>query len=173
MMRPLSAALLGLTVLANSAHAQGPLQRTGQALDNAGRTIRRGVGNAVARGQITAQERELLGRVSQRLTFDKQMAGSALRLTVGANGAVVLQGSVADEAARNRAVDLAESTLGVTAVVDELAVVKDVNLIQAAPAQVIVPPPVETRVVAPRARVVVPPGSEVVVPPGTAVIEKQ
>ena len=102
------------------------------------------------------------------------MAGSALQLTVGANGAVVLQGSVADEAAKDRAVDLAESTLGVTAVVDELAVVKkDVKVIQAAPAQVIVAPPVETRVVAPRARVIVPPGSEVVVPPGTQVIERR
>ncbi|HEX8200926.1 MAG TPA: BON domain-containing protein [Isosphaeraceae bacterium] len=173
MTRPVSAALLGLTVLATITHAQGPLQRAGQALDNTGRNIRRGVENAVTRSQITAQERELLGRVSQRLTYDKQLAGSALRLTVGSDGAVVLQGSVAAEAARSRAVDLAESTLGVTAVVDELAVVQDVKVIQAAPAQVIVAPAVETRVVAPRARVVVPPGSEVVVPPGTAVIERR
>ena len=173
MTRGFSAALLSLVTLANAAHAQGPIQRAGQALDNAGKNIRRNVENAVERGQITAQERDLLGRVSQRLTFDKQMVGSVLQLTVRSDGAVILQGSVADEAAKRRAVDLAQSTLGVTAVVDEVAVAKDVKVIQAAPARVILAAPVETRVVVPPTRVVVPPGTEVIVPGETRIIEKR
>ncbi len=172
MFRRLSAALFVAAALTTSGQAQGPVQRAGQAIDNAGKNIRRGVENAVVRGQISAQERDILGRVSQRLTYDKQMVGSALQLTVRPDGAVVLQGSVANESAKVRAVDLAQSTLGVTAVIDELALVKDVKVIQAAPAQVIVLPPVETRIVVPPGRVVVPPGTEVIVPPGTRVIEK-
>ena len=169
----LSAALLATAVLTSAAQAQGPVQRAGQAIDNAGKNIRRGVENAVTRGQITAQERDILGRVSQRLTYDKQMMGSALQLTVRSDGGVVLQGSVVNEAAKARAVDLAQSTVGVTTVVDELALVKDVKVIQSAPAQVIVVQPAETRVVVPPSRVIIPPGSEVVVPAGSRVIEKR
>ena len=139
-MRPLLAVLL-VAASSAAAQAQGPLRRAGQALDNAGKNIRARVEDEVARGQITAQERDLLGRVERRIMWDKQMAGSALRLTVGASGAVVLQGSVVDEAARKRAVDLAQSTVGVSAVVDEVAVVKDVKVIPATPGQVIVTPP--------------------------------
>lgn len=173
MRKSLALSLVALAFTSNALAQDGPLSRAGQALDNAGKNIRRSVEGAVARGQITAQERELLGRVSQRLNFDKQMAGSALRLTVSADGAVVLQGSVAEEAARKRAVDLVQSTVGVTVAVDELAVVKDVRVIQAAPVQIIDPLPVESRVVVPPSRVVVPPGAKVVVPPGTQVIEKR
>ena len=156
-----------------AAQAQGPVQRAGQALDNAGRNIRRGVEGAVARGQITAQERDLLGRVSQRLTFDKQMMGSAMQLTVRADGAVILQGSVMDEPARKRAVDLAQSTVGVTAVIDELALAKDVRVIETVPARVIIVQPVETKVIVPPSRVVAPPTTEIIVPVQTKVIERR
>jgi hyperosmotically inducible periplasmic protein len=167
----LPAALFSVAVLTVAAHAQGPIERAGQALDNAGRNIRRGVENAVARGQMTAQERELLGRVSQRLAFDKQLVNSTLQLTVQPDGAVVLQGSVMDVASKKRAVDLTESTLGVITVVDQLAIVTDVKVIQAAPARVIVAP-LETQVIVPPSRVVVPPGTEVVVPVESKVIVK-
>jgi hypothetical protein len=76
---------------------------------------------------------------------------------------VILRGSVANETARKQAVALTQGTLGVTAVVDELAVVKDVRVVPAAPAEVVIPQPVETRVVAPPVRVVAP-GVEVDVP---------
>jgi hyperosmotically inducible periplasmic protein len=141
MVRKLSAALLAVVAVAPASHAaQGPLQRAGQALDNAGKNIRRGVENSVARGQITAQERELLARVTERIKWDKQLVSSTLQLVVQADGTVHLRGSVTDEAAKARAVDLAESTVGVTRVVDELAVIKDVKVIEAPPARVIEPP---------------------------------
>ncbi len=164
MSRRLSTALLAVVVFAPASHAnQGPLQRTGQALDNAGKNIRRGVETGVARGQITAQERELLARVTQRIKWDKQLVSSTLQLVVQADGTVNVRGSVIDEAAKARAVDLVENTVGVTAVVDELAVMKDVRVIQAPPARVIEPP---TRVIT------VPAEREVLVPAETKVLVK-
>ena len=44
-----------------------------------------------------------------------------------------MRGSVIDEAAKARAVDLVENTVGVTRVVDELAVIKDVKVIRPRP----------------------------------------
>ena len=114
--------------------------------------------------------------------WDKQLAGSALQLEVPAYGAVILRGSVASKEVKARAVDLVQNTIGVTSVVDELAVMKDAKVIQARPAEpgqvITVSPPVlvpaETKVIIPPSRtVVVPPGTEVVVPKGTTVIEKR
>jgi hypothetical protein len=183
--------LIILVGLAPASRAQGPIERVGQALDNAGRNIRRTVENAVARGQITAAEQDLIDRILMRLRWDKQLAGSVLQLEVPSYGAVILRGSVASKAIKERAVDLVQNTIGVTSVVDELAVAKDTRVIQAVPAGpvpipapvpapgrvVAVPPvlvPAETRVIIPPSRtVVVPPGTEVVVPRGTTVIEKR
>ena len=159
MIRHFSAALLAVAVLSPMTHAQGPVQRAGQALDNAGKNIRRGVETGVARGQITAQERELLARVTDRIKWDKQLVSSTLQLVVQADGTVNVRGSVIDEAAKARAVDLVENTVGVTAVVDELAVMKDVKVIQAKPARVIETVP--TRVIEPPKRVItIPPSAD-------------
>jgi hyperosmotically inducible periplasmic protein len=129
---------------------------------------------------VTA-EQGLIDRILLRIRWVKQLAGSALQLEVPAYGAVILRGSVASKAIKARAVDLVENTIGVTSVVEELAVIKDAKVIQAKPAvpgQVIESAPVlvpaETRVIIPPSRtVVVPPGTEVVVPKGTTVIEKR
>jgi osmotically-inducible protein OsmY len=69
-------------------------------------------------------ETSLDSRVSTRLRWEKSLSGSDIQITVEKSGAVRLQGKVADTAQRTRAVALAESTLGVDKVVDEL-VVKD------------------------------------------------
>ncbi len=57
-------------------------------------------------------------QVAARLRLDKALAGA--RLEVDADGAVVTLRGEADEAQRQRAVDLARSTVGVDRVVDEL-----------------------------------------------------
>ncbi len=166
MTRVLSTALLAVVVIAQASRAnQGPIQRAGQAIDNAGKNIRRGVETGVARGQITAQERELLGRVTQRIKWDKQLVSSTLQLVVQADGTVSLRGSVMDEAAKARAVDLVENTVGVTAVVDELAVVKDVKVIQARPARVIETVPTRVIEVPAESRIIVPAETKVIVKP--------
>jgi hyperosmotically inducible periplasmic protein len=173
MIRHLSASLLALTLMSTTTFAQdGPLNRAGRALDNAGRNIRNRVETEVVRGQINAQERDMAFRVSRRLEWDKQLANSAIQLEIQPGGVVILRGSVINDAAKKRTVDLVENTIGVTKIVDELALVKDVKVIEAAPARVIIAPGVETRVVAPGVRVVVPPATEVVVPSETKVIVK-
>ena len=89
-----------LLALVSSASAQdGPLSNAGRALDQTGKNIRSTVETEVARGQISAQERDVLNRVGKRIDWDKQLAGSTLRLEAQPGGVVVLQGSVLSEAA--------------------------------------------------------------------------
>ena len=157
MFRPAFAASFSLALIVSTASAQdGPLSKVGRALDRTGKNIRSSVETEVARGQISAQERDVLNRVGKRIDWDKKMAGSTLRLEVQPGGVVVLQGSVPSEAAKLRAVDLVESTTGVTSVVDQLAVVKSVRVIDARPANPRVEPP---------APIVTTPSAEVIVRP--------
>ncbi len=147
MIRSLAASLLSLSLMASSAVAQdGPIRRAGQALDNAGKSIRSRVETEIARGQLSAQERELLGRVSRRIEWDKRFVGSTIQIESRAGGTVVLRGSVLSDAAKLRAIEVVENTIGVTSVVDGLAVVKEVQVIKAKPVvEVIeVTPPVTT-----------------------------
>ena len=162
MRRSLTLSLVALSFVASAASAQdGPLRRLGRGLDQTGRNIRATVEDEVARGQITAQERDVLNRVGKRIDWDKKMAGSTFTLEVQPGGVVILRGSVLSEATRLRAVDLVENTSGVTRVVDELAVVKNVRVIEAKPAAraiELTPPATETQVV-------VPPETKVIVKP--------
>jgi hyperosmotically inducible periplasmic protein len=151
-MRRSLGSLLTLVLMASPAFAQdGPLRRAGQALDNAGKNIRYRVESEVARGQVAAQERDVLFRVTRRIEWDKQLVGSTLRIEVQPDGAVILRGSVLTDAVKLRAVDLVANTIGVTSVVDELAVVKAVKVIKPTGPVIEVTPPVpsETKVIVP------------------------
>jgi osmotically-inducible protein OsmY len=156
-------AFLSLAVASSAAYGQdGPLNRFGRALDQTGRNIRSTVETEVARGQITAQEREILHRVGKRIDWDKRLAGSVLTVEVQPGGVVILRGSVLTPVAKLRVVDLTESTTGVTSVVDELAVVQAVKVIEtpAAARAIETAPVVEVErppVVAPATRVIVRP----------------
>ena len=136
----LSALVLAAAALIPAASpAQGVAERAGEVLDNAGRTIRRGVEGAVARGQATVREQDVFTRVYSRIHWDKALVGSVLELEVRADGMAILRGSVPDAAARKRAVVLARDTVGVTGVVDELGVPEPARVIPA-------PPPKPSRV---------------------------
>jgi hyperosmotically inducible periplasmic protein len=144
--------LVTLAFAASTAAAQdGLLGRTGRALDNAGRGIRNAVETEVARGQIDAEDREVLGRVMRRVEWDKPLVGSTISFEVQPGRVVILRGSVPSTVHKQRAAALVSSTVGVASVVDELAVVKEVKVIQAKPAArvVEVAPPVvtETKVI--------------------------
>jgi hyperosmotically inducible periplasmic protein len=141
------AAVLALALMVSVSSAQdGILSRTGRALDNAGRNIRNTVDSEIARGQVDAQDREVLVRVMRRVEWDKQLVGSTIQFVVQPDRAVVLRGSVLSPALKLRAVDLVSNTIGVTTVVDELAVVKDVKVIKSKPAARVIetPAPVTT-----------------------------
>jgi hypothetical protein len=135
MSRTLSAAVVAVALVSSVVFAQdGPLRRAGQALDNAGRNIRYRVETEIARGQAAVQDREVLNRVARRIEWDKQFLGSTMRIEVRPGGTVVLQGSVLNDAVKRRAVDMVQNTIGVSSVIDELAVVKEVKVINAKPA---------------------------------------
>jgi hyperosmotically inducible periplasmic protein len=163
MIRALSAAALSLALASTASAQDGPLNRIGRGLDQTGKNIRATVEDGVARGQITAQERDVLNRVGKRIDWDKQMAGCTLRLEVQPGGVVIIQGSVPSDAAKLRAVDLVENTIGVTSVVDRLAVARPVKVIQSAPVVI------ETQTAAPvievERPVVVPSQSKIIVKP--------
>lgn len=135
MSRKLFATIVVATLISSAVLAQeGPLRRVGEALDNAGKNIRYRVETEIARGQTAMKDWEVLQHVARRIEWDKQFLGSTMRIEVRPNGTVVLQGSVLNEAVKHRAVDIVENTIGVTSVVDELAVVKEVKVIKAKPA---------------------------------------
>jgi hypothetical protein len=139
MRRTIVATAFAATLVTTAAFSQdGPLNRVGRALDNAGKNIRYRVESEVARGQVVSEEREVLGRVLRRIEWDKPMQGSALRLEGRPDGVVVLRGSVLTDEAKARAVDLATNTVGVTTVVDEIAVAKDVKVIETRPGATVI-----------------------------------
>ena len=150
--------LMTLAFTASTAAAQdGVLSRTGRALDNAGRGIRNTVETEVARGQMDADDREVLNRVMRRVEWDKPLVGSTISLQVQPGGVVILRGSVPSTVHKQRAAALVSSTVGVASVVDELAVVKEVKVIQSKPAArpVDVAPPTVTET-----KVIVKPGQQ-------------
>ncbi len=135
MRRSLILSFVTLALAASGASAQeGILSRTGRAIDNAGRGIRNAVETGVAQGQVNTEEREVLTRVMRRIEWDKHLAGSPMQYEVRPGGIVVLRGSVPSPIHKSRAVNLASSTVGVSTVVDELAVVKEVKVIKSEPA---------------------------------------
>jgi hyperosmotically inducible protein len=127
----LFAALVAVAAIAPLAWGQqGAAQRAGQALDNAGKSVRRGVENAVNRGKAAVQEQDLLDRVYSRVHWDKALVGSSIDMEVRADGTVTLKGAAADAAAKRRAVDLVETTVGVTTIVDQIVIGKNVRVIE-------------------------------------------
>jgi hypothetical protein len=121
--------VLGFLTAAPAIAQLGVAERAGEALDNAGRTIRRGVENAIERGRAPIYDRQLLARVFGRIQWDKTLNGSTLDLEVRDEGTVILRGAVATPEAKDRAILLARDTIGVTQVVDELSVLPPARLI--------------------------------------------
>ena len=62
------------------------------------------------------------GRVYSRLRWDKQLSQADLDVDVEEGGIVALGGTVADETAKQKALQLAQDTVGVNRVIDRLTV---------------------------------------------------
>lgn len=162
-----SAAIV-LIVLAFSApvHAQGIAARAGDALDNAGRTVRNTVESAIGQARAATHEQELLARVYSRIRWDKYLAGSSLEIQTQADGTAILKGSTSDKVRKERAVALARDTVGINRVVDEISVSPSVTIAPPVPPT----PATATAVITKPARVIVSTPSTTVIttPPASA-----
>ena len=88
----------------------------------------------IARGELAAEERDVLQRVLRRIEWDKRFVGATIQIESRPGGVVVLRGSVANPAAKVQAAEVVQNTIGVASVVDALAVVKEVKVIPPKPA---------------------------------------
>jgi hypothetical protein len=79
-----------------------------------------GTGLEALRGSISDLTPD--SRVTARLRWDKELAGSSIRARMQQPGVVELQGTLQEESQRNRAIEVAKTTTGVEQVVDLLQV---------------------------------------------------
>ncbi len=114
---------------AGSGRAQETGKRVGEKLDEAGRSIKGGLNRAgtatkeaFARTRTSVQNMGVESRVYGRIHWDRTLNDALIELTASADGVITLNGTVADARAKLRAVDLARETVGVTQVVDALAI---------------------------------------------------
>lgn len=80
-------------------------------------------GAGAVRGSLS--EASLDSRVALRLLWDKEMAGAEVQVSAAGPGVVELRGTVADLRQRRRAIQLAETTVGIDNVHDALTVEDD------------------------------------------------
>ena len=118
-----------LLAVAVPSDAQDTGQRVGEKLDDVGREIRGGLNRAgqgakeqFAAAKTSVQNMGVESRVYGRLHWDKALNDATIELAVSEAGVVTLNGSVGSALAKTHAVELARETVGVTEVVDKLAV---------------------------------------------------
>ncbi len=122
---------LALMILAFAApgQAQETGKRVGEKLDQVGRDLRGGLNKAgqeakerFASAKTSVQNMGVESRVYGRLHWDKALNDATIELSTSQNGVVTLNGSVANAKAKAKAVELAQETVGVTEVVDQLGI---------------------------------------------------
>lgn len=121
-------AALGI-VAATSSAQEGVVEKAGRSLDEVGRGIKRGM-IELGEGFRTrfegvrtdVQRMGIPTRVYSRIHWDKTLYNARIEVHAFRDGSVLLRGTVADVAARDRAVGLAKDTVDVTGVIDELTV---------------------------------------------------
>jgi hypothetical protein len=107
---------------------QGSGRKAGDKLDEAGRSIKKGILDArdairdqFARAREAVHNMSIETRVYGRLHWDKALSSSILDLDVK-GGVVTIRGAVPDVKARLKAVELAGDTEGISKVIDQLTI---------------------------------------------------
>jgi hyperosmotically inducible periplasmic protein len=128
---------LGIALAARTGVAQQPPdrpdetlgQKVGETLDRAGQAVRQGVGGAAdsiksgfARTRTAVHNMGLEARIYGRLHWDKTLIDAPIELDAQQGGVVILRGAVPSAEAKSKAVALAQDTVGVLRVVDQLTV---------------------------------------------------
>ncbi|AGA28985.1 BON domain-containing protein [Singulisphaera acidiphila] len=104
-------------------------ERVGEKVDSAVQSLKKGVSNAgeairdqYEKARAGVHNMSVAARVYGRLHWDKALTNSKVEIEVHKDGVAVLTGSVGDAMARAKAVQLAQDTVGVTKVIDQLVV---------------------------------------------------
>ena len=129
-LRILVPAIALLTLITTApAQAQGTGKKIGAKLDEVGRDLKGGLksaGNEIKEQfssvKTSVENMGVESRVYSRIHWDKALADATIELTASQDGVITLDGSVATSQAKSHAAKLAQETLGVTKVVDRLAV---------------------------------------------------
>jgi hyperosmotically inducible protein len=124
----LAAAALAIA-WAGPGQSQETGKKVGERLDEVGREIKGGLNRAgsaakdqFARARTSVHAMGVESRIYGRIHWDKALNDALIELAATGDGVVTLDGTVADARAKRRAVELAQETVGVTQVVDRLAV---------------------------------------------------
>jgi hyperosmotically inducible protein len=135
--RKLTGLALGIALAAGTSFAQAPQdrpngtigQKVGEALDRTGQAVRQGVGGAAdtikggfAKSRDAVHNMGLEARIYGRIHWDKALTDAPIELDAQQGGVVILRGAVASAEAKAKAVALAQDTVGVLQVVDQLTV---------------------------------------------------
>ena len=114
---------VGTTTSQPSLRAQeGIGERIGQNLDEGLNRLQGELREGWASLKQTVDRLGIEGRVYSRLRWDKDIATSTIDLDATESGVVTLRGQVHSTTAKQKAVKLAQDTVGVNRVVDELSV---------------------------------------------------
>ncbi|NUQ66155.1 MAG: BON domain-containing protein [Pirellulales bacterium] len=120
-------------LMASGARSQDGLgERVGQAVDRTvdqlgeeARDLAGRLREGFEKARAAVDRMSVEARVYARLHWDKDLAGAGFSIDVDQEGAAALNGTVASEAAKAKAGRLAEDTVGVARVVNNLRVVPD------------------------------------------------
>jgi hyperosmotically inducible periplasmic protein len=123
-------ATLGLTwAYAGRAQEPSTAQKVGEKIDGAVQDIKGGLRKAgdatreqFAKVRTGVHNMGVESRVYGRIHWDKALNDASIELTATDDGVITLNGTVADAKAKTRAVDLTRETVGVSKVIDQLAV---------------------------------------------------
>jgi hyperosmotically inducible periplasmic protein len=107
---------------ANLAAQEGLGERLGRELDEKLNKLSSEFREGWAKVEQLVDQLGVRGRVYARVHWDKVLTSEPIKIDMEDASVVVLTGQVSDEAARKKAVRLAEDTVGVTRVIDRLEV---------------------------------------------------
>jgi osmotically-inducible protein OsmY len=101
---------------------EGVGERIGEKLDRGLSQLRSELRDEWSQLKRSVERMGVHGRVYSRLRWDKAIEGTAIDIEVREESVVVLRGEVRSAAAKEKAVQLAQDTVGVNEVVDQLTV---------------------------------------------------
>lgn len=116
------AVLTGILLAPAAAQEQGLGERLGERIDRGIRQLSSELQEEWAEVRGAVERMSVQARVYSRLHWDKALATSEIDIEVREGDVIVLMGRVPSAAAKQKAVELAQDTVGAQGVIDQLSV---------------------------------------------------